>query len=146
MEKQTFSITIDAPREKVWDTLWKDESYRAWTSAFSENSYAETDWQTGSKVRFLDGKGSGMVSTIAENRPNEYMALRHLGMVKDGVGDTSSEEVKQWAGALENYTLKSDGGKTELVVDLDLNTDWVEYMQNTWPKALQRLKELAEKS
>ena len=146
MEKQTFSITIDAPRGKVWDTLWKDESYRAWTSAFSENSHAETDWQTGSKVLFLDGKGSGMVSTIAENRPNEYMSIRHLGMVKDGVEDTSSEEVKQWAGALENYTLKSDGGKTELVVDLDLNTDWVEYMQNTWPKALQRLKELAEKS
>ena len=145
MEKQTFSITIDAPREKVWDTLWKDESYRAWTSAFSENSYAETDWQTGSKVRFLDGKGSGMVSTIAENRPNEYMSIRHLGMVKDGVEDTSSEEVKQWAGALENYTLKTEGGKTELVVDLDVNDDWVEYMQNTWPKALQRLKELAEK-
>ena len=145
MEKQTFSITIDAPREKVWDTLWKDESYRAWTSAFSENSYAETDWQTGSKVRFLDGKGSGMVSTIAENRPTEYMSIRHLGMVKDGVEDTSSEEVKQWAGALENYTLTGIDGKTELVVDLEVNADWKEYMQSTWPKALQRLKELAEK-
>ena len=74
------------------------------------------------------------------------MSIRHLGLVKDGVEETSSEEVKQWAGALENYTLKTEGGKTELVVDLDVNDDWVEYMQNTWPKALQRLKELAEKS
>jgi hypothetical protein len=146
MEKQTFRITIDAPREKVWSALWNDESYRLWTSVFSEGSYAETDWQKGSKVLFLDGKGSGMVSTIADSKPNEYMSIKHLGVVKDSVEDTSSEEVRQWAGAFENYTLKSENGKTELVVDMDINDEWKDYFQNTWPKALQQLKELAEKN
>jgi hypothetical protein len=146
MEKQTFSISINAPREKVWNILWDNDSYRAWTSVFSEGSHAETDWKKGSKVLFLDGKGSGMVSTIDENKPNEYMSIRHLGVVKDGVEDLDSEEVRQWAGAHENYTLKNVDGKTELVVDMDISKEWMDYFQNTWPKALDKVKELAEKN
>src|SRR6185503_7209815 len=75
MEKQKFRILIDAPREKVWSTLWDDSTYRAWTAAFTEGSHAKTDWKKGSKVLFLDGKNDGMVSTIAENKPAEYMSI-----------------------------------------------------------------------
>lgn len=146
MEKTKFSITIDAPREKVWDTLWNDESYRAWTSPFSEGSRAETDWQKGSKILFLDGKGSGMVSKIADKKPNEFMSFEHLGEVRDGVEDTTSEKVKTWAGAHENYTLKNVNGKTELEVEMDINDEWKDYFTNTWPLALDKLKELAEKN
>lgn len=146
MIKLTFNTTIDAPREKVWSVLWNDETYRAWTSAFMEGSYAETDWKQGSKVLFLDGKGEGMVSTVAEARPNEYMSIKHLGMVKDGVEDTTSEEVKKWAGAMENYTLKGVDGKTELLVDMDTTEASREYFEKTWPKALEKLRELAEKN
>ncbi len=73
MEKQTFSTTINAPKEVVWKTLWDDETYRKWTSVFSATSYAETDWKEGSKVLFLDADGSGMVSRIEANRPNEFI-------------------------------------------------------------------------
>ena len=146
MEKQSFKISIDAPREKVWKTLWEDETYRAWTSAFAEGSCAETDWKKGSKVLFHDGKGSGMVSRIEDNKPNEFMSFEHLGMVKDGVEDTTSEKVKAWAGAHENYTLKSVGEKTELTVDMDINDEWKDYFMTTWPKALDKLKDLAEKN
>ena len=94
MDKMKFSTTINAPKEKVWKILWDDETYRKWTSVFSEGSYAQTDWKEGSKVLFLDGKGSGMVSKIETSRPNEFMSFLHLGVVKDGVEDTESEEVK----------------------------------------------------
>ena len=80
MERKEFTIDINAPREKVWDVLWQDDSYRKWTSVFSEGSHAETDWKKGSKVLFLDGKGSGMIAKIAENIPNEYMSIQHLGI------------------------------------------------------------------
>ena len=43
MEKMNFSIDINAPKEKVWNVLWDDDSYRKWTSAFAEGSYAKTD-------------------------------------------------------------------------------------------------------
>ncbi len=97
MQKLNFSININAPKEKVWKVLWDDATYREWTSAFSEGSYAVTDnWKEGSEVKFLDPKGSGMVSKVAANRPNEFMSFEHLGEVKDGVEDRSSEKIKEW--------------------------------------------------
>jgi hypothetical protein len=146
MIKQQFKTTINAPREKVWDILWDDATYRQWTSAFSEGSRAETDWKKGSKVLFLDGTGQGMAATIADNKPNEFMSIKHLGMVKDGVEDYDSPEVKAWAGALENYTLKTVNGKTELIIDMDITEEYAEMFAQMWPKALDKVKELAEKN
>ena len=144
MEKQEFKIAIDAPREKVWNVLWADDSYPAWTAPFTEGSHAVTDWKKGSKVLFHDGKGDGMVSTIIENIPNEFMSIKHLGEVKNGIEDTASEKVKQWAGAMENYTLTEVDGKTELNVDMDIAEEYKDYFLTTWPKALQKVKQLAE--
>ena len=147
MEKINFSATINAPREKVWRVLWEDASYRNWTSAFTEGSYAETDnWKEGSKVLFLDPKGSGMVSMVAENKPNEFMSFKHLGVVKDGIEDTKSEAVQGWAGAMENYTLTDENGKTKLIVDMDSTDEFKDYFLKTWPVALEKVKELAEKN
>lgn len=146
MEKQKFKIAINAPREKVWNTLWGKSSYPAWTAAFSEGSHVETDWKKGSKALFLDGKNEGMVATIADNKPNEFMSIKHLGMVRNGVEDYESEEIKQWSGALENYTLKTVNGKTELTIDMDVTDDHKDYFKKTWPVALEKLKEMAEKN
>lgn len=144
MEKINFNVMINATPEKVWQVLWTDDTYRKWTSAFAEGSYAKTDWKQGSKVLFLDGKGQGMVSKIAVNRPNEYMSIEHLGEVKDGIEDTSSERVKVWAGAHENYTLKKVNGKTELSIDMDINDEYKEMFSKIWPVALENVKKLSE--
>ena len=147
METQKFKITIDAPPEKVWEILWNDASYRAWTSVFSEGSRAETDWKKGSKVLFLDGKNDGMVSVIAENIPNEFMSFIHLGSVKNGVEDLNSEKVSEWSGAKENYTLININGKTELTLEMDAPPDeFKDFFMTTFPKALDKVKELAEKN
>ena len=115
MEKMIFTQQINAPKEKVWNILWEDASYRKWTAPFCEGSYAVNDnWKEGSKVLFLSPGGDGMVSKVAANRPCEFMSFIHLGEVKAGVEDTESEKVKQWAGAKENYTLTEVEGKTRL--------------------------------
>ena len=144
MERQNFKVSIAAPREKVWNALWEDKNYRSWTSVFGEGSRAETDWNKGSKVLFTDGKGSGMVSRIADKVPNEFMSFQHLGMVKDGVEDTQSEEVKKWAGGYENYTLKSSGSNTDLSVDIDLEESHKDFFLDAFPKPLEKVKQLAE--
>jgi hypothetical protein len=144
MEKLEFKTTINAPKEKVWDVLWSADNYSKWTSVFAEGSTAQTDWKEGSKVLFLDGQGKGMVSAIAANKPNEYMSFKHLGIVDKGVEDTTSPQVKDWAGAEENYTLIEVNGRTELTVDLDINDTFKDYFENTFPKALEKVKELAE--
>ncbi|HEV7781935.1 MAG TPA: SRPBCC domain-containing protein, partial [Chitinophagaceae bacterium] len=136
MEKLKFSATINAPKEKVWKTLWDDASYREWTSAFMEGSYAETDnWKEGSKVLFLSPGGNGMVSRVAANRENEFMSFEHLGEVKGGVEDTTSDAVKQWSGSHENYTLKDNNGKTDILVEMDIMSEgeFKDYFVKTWP-------------
>ena len=45
-----------------------------------------------------------MVSMVAANKPNKYMSFKHLGEVKDGLEDRSSDKIKEWAGAMEKYT------------------------------------------
>lgn len=145
MEKINFSATINAPREKVWNSLWDLFNYNTWTSVFAEGSTVQTDnWKEGSKIIFHDGNGSGMVSMVAANRPNEFMSFKHLGMVKDGVEDTTSEKVAAWAGSLENYTLTGDNGSTTLSVSMDTAEDFKEYFMKTWPVAMSKIKGLAE--
>ena len=145
MQRHQFTTTINAPKEKVWQVLWNLDSYSAWTSAFSEGSQAETDgWKKGTKVLFTDGKGSGMVAMIEDNIPNEFMSFRHIGELKDGVEDTTSEKVQTWAGSLENYSLKDNNGKTDLIVEMDINQEWLDYFLKTWPVALEKIKSLAE--
>lgn len=145
MEKSTFKITIDAPREKVWEVLWGDASYRQWTAVFAEGSRVETTWEKGSKVLFLGNSNEGMVARIADKVPNEYMSFQHLGEVNNGVEDVTSDKVKAWAGAFENYTLTNVNGKTELLVDMDLADEFKDYFTKTWPQALEKVKELSEK-
>ncbi|MBD8487402.1 SRPBCC domain-containing protein [Echinicola sp. CAU 1574] len=144
MEKLTFTIQINTSPEKVWETLWDDKSYQAWTAVFSEGSRAETDWKEGSKVLFLDGNGQGMVSRIAKTIPNKYMSIEHLGFYDNGKEDLESEKVKSWAGVHENYTLKNIDGNTELLVEMDTVEEYKEYFNDTWPKALLKLKSIAE--
>jgi hypothetical protein len=144
MEKLNFKTQINASPEKIWKILWDDATYREWTSAFSEGSHAKSDWKQGSKILFLDGNGSGMVSRIAESRPNEYMSFEHLGEVKDGVEDTTSERVKGWAGSHENYTLKKVDGKTELIIDMDINEEYKDMFSKMWPVALDNIRRLSE--
>lgn len=150
-----FEITINAPVKKVWDTMLEDKTYREWTAAFNPGSYYKGDWSKGSKILFLgpnpDGQGEGgMVSKVAENKPYEYISIEHVGIVVNGVEDTTSEEAKKWAPMFENYTFAGQGEKTELKIDLeakDSETAKVmkEMFEGMWPKALEKLKELCEK-
>ncbi len=144
MERLHFAADINAPKEKVWDTLWAKGKYEIWAAVFHEGSTFETDWEEGSKILFTDGKGSGMVSKVSANKPNEYMSFTHLGEIKDGVEDTTSEKVKIWQGATESYTLTESNGGTKLAVDMDITPDFKDYFLNTWPKAIEAIKTLAE--
>ncbi|OPY25503.1 MAG: hypothetical protein A4E23_00055 [Methanomethylovorans sp. PtaU1.Bin073] len=126
------------------------DTYRLWTDVFAPGSNYVGDWSQGSKMLFgaSDEKGqmSGMLSRIRENLPYQYISIEHIGIVQDGKEDTSSKEAKEWAGALENYTFKEiDGGTTEVLVDMDTEDEYKEMFQEMWPKALLKLKELAEK-
>lgn len=144
MTKLNFNIDINAPAIKVWQVLWNDSTYRKWTSAFHEGSYAVSDWKEGSKIQFLTPEGDGMFSIIAEIRSNEFMAFEHLGIVKNFKELPDNEETKSWSGSMETYSLKEMNGRTTLNVILDAVEQFQDYLNKTFPKALPLIKELAE--
>ncbi|MGV7929371.1 MAG: SRPBCC domain-containing protein [Spirochaetota bacterium] len=148
MVRLRFSILINAARERVWNAMIDDAGYREWTEPFMAGSHFVGTWDEGSKILFLapgENGEAGMVSRIRTNRPYEFISIEHLGMVDGGIEDTTSEAVKGWAGALEEYTLRDVAGATEVLIETDSNEEYREMFEATWPKALEKLKELAEK-
>lgn len=144
MTTQHFDILIQAPRQQVWATMLQSPTYERWTTAFCEGSRFEGSWDEGQTIRFLTPQGLGMVAEIAANRPGEFVSIRHLGMIDQGVEDTTSEATGAWAPSFENYTFTDEAGGTRLRVDCDdcgAGDDW---MVQTWPKALQSLKTICE--
>lgn len=135
-----FTISINGTREQVWNALYSDAGYREWTSVFSKGSHAVTDWKKGSKALFLDEGNNGLLATIADVRPNEFMSIRHHGDVRNGV------EIQNltWSG-YENHTLQTVAGKTELTVGLDVPENFVDEMNRLWPAALEQIKAIAER-
>lgn len=140
MEKIKFKTTINAAKEQVWDVLFGVETYPKWTAVFAEGSQVETDWKKGSRAIFGDGKGNGMLAVIHENIPNQYLSIKHIGEIKAG-----KETLHNWGESFENYNLNEKDGQTELLIDMDIVKEWIEYFQEAWPKALAKVKEIAEK-
>jgi uncharacterized protein YndB with AHSA1/START domain len=140
LTKKEFKVNINAPRNIVWHALWNDAHYRNWTSAFHEGSYAESDWNEGSEIKFLGPEGGGMYSEIAKKDEPSFMSFRHLGELKN----FEKQPASTWAGGMENYRLEEKDGGTELTVEVDLEPGFVEQFTAIFPKALQRVKEIAE--
>jgi uncharacterized protein YndB with AHSA1/START domain len=151
MKKLQFTTTINAPLERVYDCMLgisNKSTYEQWTALFNPTSSFEGSWEKGSKILFVgtdeQGKKGGMVSEIAENIPNKFVSIRHYGIVKDDKEITTGPEVEKWAGGFENYSFEENGGMTTVTVDLDTTEDFTDYMNQTYPKALGKLKEICE--
>ncbi len=152
MKKLQFIVNINAPVTKVYDLMLgisSKSTYDQWTAMFHPTSTYEGSWDKGSKILFIgvDEKGEkgGMVSRIAENIPNKFVSIQHYGLLKADKEITEGPEVEKWANGFENYTFEENNGTTTVTVDLDTTEDFVDFMNRTYPKALDKLKEICEK-
>jgi len=149
MERLQYKIDINAPATKVTELMLGKDTYKLWTAEFEPTSDFEGSWGKGDKIYFTgideEGKKGGMVSEIAEHIPHRFVSIRHYGILDDGKEITEGEQVEKWAGGFENYTYEEKDGITTVIVDLDTTPDFIAYFDKTYPKALNRLKELCEK-
>ena len=151
MQKLHYEIVVNAPAEKAYDQLLglsDKSSYQQWTAAFNPTSTFEGSWEKGSKMLFLgtdeNGKRGGMVSRIADNIPGKFVSIEHYGILDGDTEITEGPQVQDWAGGLENYTFTEDNNQTTIAVDIDAVESFQDYFNNTFPKALNKLKELIE--
>jgi hypothetical protein len=144
MQQINLSIEISAPKEKVWDVLLQDGSYREWTSVFMPGSYYEGSWDEGSKILFKSPEGDGMTSRIHLHKANEILTIEHLGILKNNEEVLDDPEVEKWRGAKETYRVTEKDGRTILNVDQDITDEYAEYFNKAWKEALEKVKELAE--
>ena len=151
MEKLQFKKEINATAQKVYETmlgLKEKSTYEYWTSAFNPTSTYEGSWDKGSKIQFTgvdeNRKKGGMVSEIEENQPAKFISIRHYGMLDGDTEITTGEQVEKWAGGHENYSFRENNGITTVTVDLDTINEYQDYFNNTYPAALDKLKEISE--
>lgn len=144
MEKLEFKIEINAPANKVWNVLWDDATYRKWTSAFCEGSYAVSNWNEGDSIHFLSPSGDGMYSKIHKKIDNKFISFNHIGNIKNFEEMPIDEETKNWSNSFENYELTEENGKTTVLVSIDSLEEYVSFFNSTMPKAMELVKNLSE--
>lgn len=144
MNRFDCSIVIQAPLPRVWDTMLSKPTYEAWTSAFCEGSTYDGSWETGASMRFLTPDGSGVSSTIAENRPYQRVSIRHRCEIRGGLDVTEGEGAQRWAGSLETYEFRPLDDGTEVFVEMLAPPEYESFLRDTFPKALAILKRLCE--
>jgi uncharacterized protein YndB with AHSA1/START domain len=144
MKKLTFTIDIKASKEKVWNSLWDEENYENWTSVFYEGSYAVSDWNEGSKIYFMGPDGGGMSSKINIKKPFDVMSFTHNGELKNYKEVPPTEETESWSGCEERYDLIENNDITTLNASVEISDSHADYFNETFPKAMQKVKEIAE--
>ena len=152
MKKLQFKVTIKAPVSRIYDLMLgisNKSTYEQWTALFNPTSTYEGSWEKGTKILFIgvdeNGEKGGMVSRIVDNIPNRFVSIQHYGLYKADKEITEGPDVEKWANGYENYSFEENNGSTTLTVDLDVNDDFLDYMNETYPQALDKLKELCEK-
>lgn len=137
-------IQINAAGDKVWQVLTDNNLTQKWYAVFSASSVGITDWAEGSEARFIDGEGTGLVGRVVVNIPQQKLSLIYHGVIVNHKEFFEGAEAEEWKGATETYELMQEGGEIILTVVLDVPDRYEEIFSNTWDKAMEVIKEMAE--
>lgn len=141
MKEMQFLVEINATKERVWDTLWQDETLREWAGIIDPGTYMVGDLREGNEVQFISANGYGVTSLVEKLKSNEFLLLRHRADTQE---DGKRERENEWTGGKESYSLEEKDGTTTLTVAFDVPSEMEEYFKVNYPKALERVKVLAE--
>jgi uncharacterized protein YndB with AHSA1/START domain len=142
MKELQFSVLINAPKQKVWDTLWQDGTFREWAGIIDPGTHKVGELKEGNEIQFISGNGYGVTSLVEKLVAGEYVLLRHQADTQE---EGKQEREKEWTGGNENYALLEKEGVTTLTAEFDVPPELEEYFRDNYPKALERVKVLAER-
>ena len=79
---------------------------------------------------------------VAELKPYEYLLLKHIS---DTQADGKEARENEWTGGKEVYLQREKDGITTLTATFDVPPEMEDYFKINYPKALEKVKTLAEK-
>lgn len=142
MKPMQFSVQINASKQKVWQTLWSEATFRQWAGIIDPGTYMRGELIAGNEVEFISAEnGYGVTSLVDTVIENEYLLLKHKADTQDAGANARDDE---WTGGEESYKLTEQNGVTTLVATFDVPTHMEAYFNDVYPKAFARVKELAE--
>lgn len=146
MQTLEFKLQIKTTPENLWNCLWEPENYKKWTNVFCPGSYYKTDnFTQGSKIHLLTPNGDGMYSIIDKIIENKILIFKHIGELKNFEEQPLEKSNQPWTNAYESYEIKSIANAVELNIKVDTIEQYIDFMNKTFPLALQELKILSEK-
>ncbi|MFC4735175.1 hypothetical protein ACFO4L_01135 [Bacillus daqingensis] len=142
MDTHTFSILIQADKREIWNVLWEDTSFRDWANLIDEGTYMKGKLEENGEVEFISAvNGYGVTSLVEELRPHEYVRFHHQADTQDSGSDVRADE---WTGGTESYLLEESKEGVTLSMTLTIPAHQLPLFSDRVPKALTRIKELAE--
>jgi len=144
MKEFQYTIQINATKERVWTTLWDDLTFRDWANIIDEGTYMKGEMIEGNRIQYISSvNGYGVTSLIEKLIPNVFIQLRHCADTKES---GAQEREKEWTGGTESYSLVEKNGVTTLIFITDFPEELEEILSVSFPKALERVRTLAESS
>ncbi len=142
MKEIHYSISINASKEKVWEILWEDKTFRVWANIIDEGTYMLGEMKEGNEIQYISSlNGYGVTSRIEKLNPNEFILLRHSADTKES-GQQNREN--EWTGGIESYLLMEKNGVTNLLIKIDIPLEQEESFNEKLPRVLKCIKTLAE--
>ena len=146
MKHLVYSISIEKPRDFVFNKLMDKEAYPHWARAWGDGMRYEGDWEVGGHISYFDNSQGGTRVVIEELVPGELIRTKHVAMVnpENVEVELTDDMMRKWIGSQENYVFIDDGeGATTLRVEMTADEAFEE-MMNAWNQALQYFKEACE--
>lgn len=144
MKELTYSTEIFAPKEKVWKILWEDSTFRDWAGIIDEGTYIKGILKEGNDVEFISSvNGYGVTSFVEKFMPNSEALFRHKADTQE---DGAKARDNEWTGTSERYALNEKNGRTTLTLTTQVPPEQEKTFEARLPKALVRIKELAERT
>ena len=132
------SISIDAPREKVWEALTKPELIKQYLFG----TQVTTDWQVGSPITYKgvwEGKAYEDKGVVLQVEPGKLLVSTFWSSLS-GVPDLPENY------QTVRYELASENGGTRLSLTQDNNDseEGAKHSEQNWGMVLEGLKRLVE--
>jgi uncharacterized protein YndB with AHSA1/START domain len=138
--RRNYNIFIKSTPENLWHKMLDSESYKYWTQEFEPTSCYSGKLELGEEIQFLSIDGSGMLVKVAKYEKYIIIGFEIIGFVDNG-NKILNQEIPN---GVEEYYFEPAENGTELKIIVDTTPDYDEDMNKMWPKALLKLKELAE--